>query len=119
MQQEGVEQGWLRAARRVRLLPLRRRRRGAGDLRRGRQGRARALQFPRQERHDRLCIADYFRAIDDEELDIVAFQVVTVGREAQDHVDALHAAEEYSEQYFAHGIAIAATEGMAEACTGG
>ena len=44
-----------------------------------------------------------------------AFQVVTVGREAQDHVDALYAAEEYSEQYFAHGLAIAATEGMAEA----
>ena len=73
------------------------------------------LQFPRQERHDRLAIPDYFRTIDDDERDIVAFQVVTVGREAQDHVDALYAAEEYSEQYFAHGIAIAATEGMAEA----
>jgi 5-methyltetrahydrofolate--homocysteine methyltransferase len=73
------------------------------------------LPFPRQEVHDRLCLADYFRTIDDDERDIVAFQVVTVGREAQDHVDALYAAEEYSEQYFAHGIAIAATEGMAEA----
>ena len=106
--------GLARAARRVRLLPLRRRRRGAGDLRRGRRVRAGPLQFPRQERHDRLCIADYFRTIDDDERDIVAFQVVTVGREAQEHIDALYAAEEYSEQYFAHGIAIAATEGMAE-----
>ena len=73
------------------------------------------LTFPRQEKHDRLAIPDYFRTIDDDERDVVAFQVVTVGREAQDHVDALYAAEEYSEQYFAHGLAIAATEGMAEA----
>ena len=73
------------------------------------------LQFPRQERHDRLCIADYFRTIDDDERDLVAFQVVTVGREAQDWIDELYRQEEYAEQYFAHGLAIAATEGMAEA----
>jgi 5-methyltetrahydrofolate--homocysteine methyltransferase len=73
------------------------------------------LVFPRQERHDRLAIPDYFRAIDDAERDVVAFQVATVGREAQDYLDELYAAERYADQYFAHGIAIAATEGMAEA----
>ena len=115
MQVEGVEQGWLRprgvygyfrcAADGETLVIFDE----GGEAELGR------LPFPRQERHDRLCLSDYFRTIEDDERDIVAFQVVTVGREAQDHVDALYAAEEYSEQYFAHGIAIAATEGMAEA----
>jgi 5-methyltetrahydrofolate--homocysteine methyltransferase len=73
------------------------------------------LAFPRQERHDRLAIPDYFRSIDDAQRDVVAFQIATVGREAQDYIDELYQREEYSEQYFAHGIAIAATEGMAEA----
>ena len=116
MQQEGVEQGWLRPARRVRLLP--RARPTARTLvifDEGGESELGRLQFPRQERHDRLCLPTTSAPIDDDERDIVAFQVVTVGREAQDHVDALYAAEEYSEQYFAHGIAIAATEGMAEA----
>ena len=76
------------------------------------------LQFPRQERHDRLCIADYFRTIDDDERDIVAFQVVTVGREAQDHVDALYAAEEYSEQYFAQASRSPRRRAWPRRCTG-
>ncbi len=115
MQQEGVEQGWLRPRGVYGYF------RCAADgealviFDEGGESELGRLQFPRQERHDRLAIPDYFRTIDDDERDIVAFQVVTVGREAQDHVDALYAAEEYSEQYFAHGIAIAATEGMAEA----
>jgi 5-methyltetrahydrofolate--homocysteine methyltransferase len=71
--------------------------------------------FPRQEGHDRLCIADYFREIDDEEgLDVCALQLVTVGNEATRHIDALQAAGEYSEAYFAHGLAVEAAEGLAE-----
>jgi 5-methyltetrahydrofolate--homocysteine methyltransferase len=115
MQAEGVAAGWLRprgvygyfrcAADGEALVLFD----GDGENELGR------LRFPRQEVHDRLCIADYFRPIDDAERDVVAFQVATVGREAQDHVDALYAAEAYAEQYFAHGIAIAATEGMAGA----
>jgi 5-methyltetrahydrofolate--homocysteine methyltransferase len=73
------------------------------------------LTFPRQEKHDRLCLTDYFRPVDDAERDVVAFQVVTVGKEAQDYIDELNQREEYSEQYFVHGLAIAAAEGMAEA----
>jgi 5-methyltetrahydrofolate--homocysteine methyltransferase len=73
------------------------------------------LAFPRQEVHDRLAIPDYFRTVDDDERDVVAFQVVTAGHESQAHVDALQAAGEYAEAYYAHGMAIAATEGLAEA----
>ncbi len=46
------------------------------------------LAFPRQEVHDRLAIPDYFRTVDDDERDVVAFQVVTAGHESQAHIDA-------------------------------
>ena len=35
--------------------------------------------FPRQRRDRRLCLADFFRAQDSGETDVVAFQVVTMG----------------------------------------
>jgi 5-methyltetrahydrofolate--homocysteine methyltransferase len=69
--------------------------------------------FPRQDRHQRLCLSDYLRRSDDRE-DVVALQIVTVGREATEHIDRLQAAEEYSEAYFAHGLAVEAAEGLAE-----
>ncbi len=46
--------------------------------------------------------------------DVIALQIVTVGREATEHIDALQAAGEYSEAYFAHGLAVEAAEGLAE-----
>ncbi|HEX2088286.1 MAG TPA: homocysteine S-methyltransferase family protein, partial [Solirubrobacteraceae bacterium] len=36
---------------------------------------------PRQPGHDRICLADFFRPKDSGELDVVAFQAVTVGGE--------------------------------------
>src|SRR5699024_9891345 len=37
------------------------------------------LDFPRQPARDRLCLADYFRSVESGEVDVAAFQVVTVG----------------------------------------
>jgi 5-methyltetrahydrofolate--homocysteine methyltransferase len=76
-------------------------------------GEAARFSFPRQERHDRLCISDYLRERGGRP-DLIALQLVTVGREATAHIDALQAAEEYSEAYFAHGLAVEAAEGLAE-----
>ena len=39
------------------------------------------LVFPRQPRHDRICLTDFFRPHDSGELDVVAIQGVTVGPE--------------------------------------
>jgi 5-methyltetrahydrofolate--homocysteine methyltransferase len=69
--------------------------------------------FPRQDRHDRLCISDYVRAAGSGS-DVIALQIVTAGAEATAHIDALQAAGEYSEAYFAHGLAVEAAEGLAE-----
>ena len=39
------------------------------------------LAFPRQPKHDRICLADFFRPKDSDELDVVALQAVTAGDE--------------------------------------
>ena len=72
------------------------------------------FHFPRQEGRERLCIADYFRPVDGGDVDVVAFQVVTVGDEASRRFDALQAAGEYSEAYYAHGLAVETAEAVAE-----
>ncbi|MDX6644800.1 MAG: 5-methyltetrahydrofolate--homocysteine methyltransferase [Miltoncostaeaceae bacterium] len=70
--------------------------------------------FPRQPEGRRLCIADYFRPVADGERDVVAFQLVTVGREATAHLDRLQQEDRYTDAYFAHGLAVEAAEGLAD-----
>ena len=47
-------------------------------------------------------------------MDVVAFQVVTVGQEATERFDRLQAAGDYSEAYFTHGLAVQTAEAAAE-----
>ncbi len=70
--------------------------------------------FPRQPYDDHLCLADYFAPVSSGKLDVVAFQVVTVGKTATDKIDALQAAGDYSEAYFTHGLAVQAAEATAD-----
>ncbi len=70
--------------------------------------------FPRQPARDRLCLADYFRSLDSEEVDVAALQIVTVGDEATRRFDALQARGEYSEAYYLHGLAVETAEAVAE-----
>jgi 5-methyltetrahydrofolate--homocysteine methyltransferase len=72
------------------------------------------FQFPRQEDRERLCLADYFRAVDSGEVDVAAFQVVSVGDAATQRFDALQKSDQYSEAYFSHGVAVEAAEATAE-----
>ncbi len=72
------------------------------------------FHFPRQEGRERLCIADYFRSQESTDVDVVAFQVVTVGDEATRRFDKLQAEGEYSEAYYAHGLAVETAEAVAE-----
>jgi 5-methyltetrahydrofolate--homocysteine methyltransferase len=72
------------------------------------------FHFPRQEGRERLCIADYFRSATSGDVDVVAFQVVTVGDEATRRFEALQAAGEYSEAFYSHGIAVESAEAVAE-----
>jgi 5-methyltetrahydrofolate--homocysteine methyltransferase len=71
--------------------------------------------FPRQEDRELLCLADYFRPLEDgRPLDVVALQVVTTGAVAQEVVAKLNAEGDYSEGYFLHGFSVQTAEGTAE-----
>ena len=72
------------------------------------------FHFPRQSSGDHLCLADYFLQIGSEQLDSMALQVVTVGREASDRYDELQAQGNYAEAYFFHGLAVQTAEAAAE-----
>jgi 5-methyltetrahydrofolate--homocysteine methyltransferase len=72
------------------------------------------FHFPRQEGRERLCIADYFRSSASGDVDVVAFQVVTVGDEATRRFEAMQAAGEYSEGLYSHGLAVESAEAVAE-----
>ncbi len=70
--------------------------------------------FPRQDSGEYLCLADYFALVDSGQLDVVAFQVVTVGQQATERFDQLQAANDYTEAYFTHGLAVQTAEATAE-----
>ena len=70
--------------------------------------------FPRQADREGLCLADYFLPAASSKFDTVAFQVVSVGSGADELGAALDKRGEYSESLFVHGLAMAATEGLAE-----
>lgn len=70
--------------------------------------------FPRQQDQEQLCLADYFCSITSGRMDVVAFQVVTVGSAASKRFDQLQSADHYSEAYFAHGLSVQLAEAAAE-----
>jgi 5-methyltetrahydrofolate--homocysteine methyltransferase len=72
------------------------------------------FSFPRQPDGDLLCLADYFAPVSSGHMDVVAFQIVTVGQEATTRFDRLQAAGDYTEAYFSHGLAVQTAEAAAE-----
>ncbi|MGA2395025.1 MAG: methionine synthase [Candidatus Lustribacter sp.] len=75
------------------------------------------LPFTRQAGGEHLCLADYLLApsADGAASDVIALQVVTMGRSVSGAIDAAQAAGDYSESYFLHGFAVQAAEALAEA----
>jgi 5-methyltetrahydrofolate--homocysteine methyltransferase len=72
------------------------------------------LVFPRQPRHDRICLADFFRPLESGERDVVALQGVTVGPEVTELIGRLEREGEFAEQLFVHGLGVQSAEGLAE-----
>ncbi|MFN8412888.1 MAG: vitamin B12 dependent-methionine synthase activation domain-containing protein [Anaerolineales bacterium] len=69
--------------------------------------------FPRQPYDDHLALSDYYTSVESGQMDVVALQVVTVGQTASDKFDKLQAANDYTEAYFVHGLAVQAAEATA------
>jgi 5-methyltetrahydrofolate--homocysteine methyltransferase len=75
------------------------------------------LVFPRQPKHDRICLADFYRPLDSArppETDVVALQAVTAGDEVTQLMARLEQEGEFAEQLFVHGLGVQTAEGMAE-----
>ena len=64
------------------------------------------FSFPRQSGADNLSLADYFLPVGNEQVDVVALQVVTVGAEATKRFGELESTGDYSEAYYSHGLAV-------------
>jgi 5-methyltetrahydrofolate--homocysteine methyltransferase len=71
------------------------------------------LTFPRQPKHDRICLADFYRPLG-EGIDVVAIQAVTSGDEVTELMATLEQEGEFAEQLFVHGLGVQTAEGMAE-----
>jgi len=75
------------------------------------------FHFPRQSEQNRLCLADYIRpreALQGDERDVVALQIVTVGPQASERSNALQASGEYDDMLCVHGFSTQMAEATAE-----
>ncbi len=71
------------------------------------------FNFPRQPYDEHLALSDYFAPVESGQMDVVAFQVVTVGQEATERFEKLQAANDYTEAYFTHGLGVQTAEATA------
>src|SRR5699024_3018755 len=76
------------------------------------------FSFPRQNRGKRLCLADYFRprelAAETGKVDVVPFQLVTMGQPIADYANDLFTANAYRDYLEVHGLGVQLTEALAE-----
>ena len=72
------------------------------------------FNFPRQEGGRGYCLADYFATKGSGKIDVVAFQVVTVGHAATERFEALQETGEYAEGYYLHGLGVQMAEAAAD-----
>lgn len=72
------------------------------------------FNFPRQPNGERLCLADYFSSSSSKNIDLVAFQIVTIGQIAAERIHELQNQNDFSEAYFTHGLSVQMAEATAE-----
>ena len=72
------------------------------------------FNFPRQKHGRHLCISDFFASVDEGKMDVLAAQVVTMGKEASIHSEELFQADKYSDYLYFHGLSVELAEAFAE-----
>jgi 5-methyltetrahydrofolate--homocysteine methyltransferase len=70
--------------------------------------------FPRQPAGKRLCLADYFASVESGHMDVVAFDLVTVGRRASEYSQELFRRDNYADYLYFHGLSVESAEALAE-----
>ena len=71
------------------------------------------FHYPRQSESPFMCIADFFRAID-QGPDYAAFHIVTMGNAVSEEAARLFAANEYQKYMIVHGLGVEMAEALAE-----
>jgi 5-methyltetrahydrofolate--homocysteine methyltransferase len=75
------------------------------------------IDYPRQRRDRRLCVADFFRNREESEQygpDVIEFQLVTMGAAVSRATGELFAENAYREYLELHGLSVQLTEALAE-----
>ncbi len=72
------------------------------------------FKFPRQARDRHLCLSDFVRSKESGEVDVVPFQLVTMGGRVSEVTADLYARNEYREYLELHGLTVQLTEALAE-----
>lgn len=70
--------------------------------------------FPRQNKEGGLCIADFFRDVNDRQRDVIGLQVVTMGQRASEAAREWFAENRYQDYLYLHGLSVEMAEAMAE-----
>ena len=70
--------------------------------------------FPRQRRDRHLCLSDFVRSQDSGQVDVVAFQLVTVGATVDNFTAQMFANNQYRDYMELNGLAMQLTEALAE-----
>ena len=74
--------------------------------------------FPRQPVEQRggknLCLVDYFASVHSGRIDVVAFDLVTMGRKASEYSAKLFKADDYTNYLLFHGLSVESAEALAE-----
>ena len=72
------------------------------------------FSFPRQVRPHGLCIADFFRSVDNDQRDVIGLQVVTAGERASEVARQWFATDRYQDYLYLHGLSVEIAEALAE-----
>ena len=72
------------------------------------------FSFPRQDGRRQLCIADFFRPVESNEIDVLGIQLVTVGDRATQVAEELRKQDKYQDYLYLHGFGVESAEALAE-----
>ncbi len=79
-----------------------------------RSGEIARFTFPRQRRDRFLCLADFIRPKDSGDLDVIGFQLVTMGSRVAEVTAEMFARDAYRDYLELHGLSVQLTEALAE-----
>lgn len=72
------------------------------------------FSFPRQARDRHLCLSDFVASKESGKIDVVPFQLVTMGERISEVTSVLYAENKYREYLELHGLSVQLTEALAE-----